>query len=78
MEILNIINKTIEDNIVKIINWSYNISNEYVESYQIQGAFEVKENLVYHNDENLITYLETKLNIEGLKKQCYIDLQINI
>lgn len=78
MEILNIINKTIEDNIVKIINWSYDISNEYVESYQIQGAFEVKENLVYHNDENLITYLETKLDIEGLKKQCYIDLQINI
>lgn len=78
MEILNIINKTIEDNIVKIINWSYDISNEYVESYQIQGAFEVKENLVYDNDENLITYLETKLDIEGFKKQCYIDLQINI
>ncbi len=78
METLTIINKTIEDDIVKVINWSYDISNEYVESYQIQGIFEVKENLVYHNDENLINYLETKLDIEGFKKQCYMDLEIDI
>lgn len=76
MEILTIKDKIIENDNIKTIFWSFDISNEYVESYEIQGILEVEEELKYTNDDSLIQFLETKLNIQGFKNQCYLDLGI--
>lgn len=78
METIVIVNKVIINSLIKEISWKYEISNEQVYSYEIQGTFILEEGLELMSDELLIEYLKTNLDIEGFKKQCYSDLGLDI